>query len=519
MNGYLNSINQNSNGFIPYWDQLYTIAGAIVILLVGWLIALLISGAVNKFLNTCGINEKLSHVTGHFLNIEKIIVKVIFWIILIIAVIGALNILNLTSISGPFSNMIQQFLLFIPKLIAAIAIGGIGWILAKLIKVSVQKLLDRTALEEKLNTEVGVAPISSRLSEIAYWLILLLFIPIVLSILGLNGLLFPIQNMINQAISYLPNLFIAGVILFVGHILAKIMRGIVEGVLSGLSLQQHAEKLGLFKNTNLSKFTGSFVFAVIILTSFIIAFEALGVEAISQPATAMLYEIMYAIPHIIAAILILAIAYILAKFVSKIIVDIVAGMGVDTVAEKLGMQQGLGQCKASTILGRLIIFFTMLFAVSEAAHRLGLSHVSDLIAIFIKFGANILLGIVILLIGFWFANIVVNIIQRTETTYSRWLSHIVRVLIVGLVIAMGLKAMGIADSIVNLAFGLTLGSVAVAFALAFGLGGRKPAEQLLTNLMDKSKQEMEKPVASMQQKNLKDYDKGENEADHLKDDS
>ena len=63
----------------------------------------------------------------------------------------------------------------------------------------------------------------------------------------------------------------------------------------------------------------------------------------------------------------------------------------------------------------------------------------------------------------------------------------------GLVIAMGLKAMGIADSIVNLAFGLTLGSVAVAFALAFGLGGRQPAERLLGDLLDKAKAEGKQP--------------------------
>ena len=63
----------------------------------------------------------------------------------------------------------------------------------------------------------------------------------------------------------------------------------------------------------------------------------------------------------------------------------------------------------------------------------------------------------------------------------------------GLVVAMGLRAMGIADSIVNLAFGLTLGAVAVAFALAFGLGGRQPAERVLTDLIDKAKREAKHP--------------------------
>jgi hypothetical protein len=135
----------------------------------------------------------------------------------------------------------------------------------------------------------------------------------------------------------------------------------------------------------------------------------------------------------------------------------------------------------------------MLFAVSEAADRLGLEQISSLIAMFIYFGANILLGAVILVVGFWLANMVANVLQRGEYKSSHWLASLVRVLIMGLVLAMGLRAMGIADSIVNLAFGLTLGSVAVAFALAFGLGGRAPAERVLGDLIDKAKREANEP--------------------------
>ena len=169
---------------------------------------------------------------------------------MVIAVIGALNVLNLTSVSSPFSLMIQQFLLFIPQLLAAVAIGFIGWIVANLVKVGLKKALDRTQLDEKLSADVGVSPISQNIADIVYWLILLLFLPIVLSILGLQGLLLPVQNMLTEAVSYIPNIFIAGVIVFVGYILAKILRGIVEGLINSLNLQTQIEKVGLFKNSN-----------------------------------------------------------------------------------------------------------------------------------------------------------------------------------------------------------------------------------------------------------------------------
>jgi hypothetical protein len=493
MNEYVNRPNGQFDAMY-YWDQFHPILSAVAILLIGWVIALLVAGAIKKLLQKLGTNQKLSNATGHRSNIESIVSRIVFWIILVIAVIGALNVLNLNSISGPFSNMIQQFLLFVPQLLAALAVGFIGWIVANLVKVGSQKLLDKTQLDEKLSSDVGVSPISENISNIVYWLILLLFLPIVLSILGLNGLLYPVQNMVNVAVSYLPNLFIAGVIIFVGYILAKIVRGIVEGLVSSLSIQQQAEKLGLFKNGNVARLLGSFVFAIIIFTALIVAFEALGIDAISQPATAMLHEVMYAIPNIIAAGLILILAYVVSRLVARLVAEVLAGTGVDNVPEKVDLQRFLGNTKLSDIVGYLIVFFTMLFAVSEAANRLGFAQISDLIAMFIHFGANILLGAVILVIGFWLANVVANVVQRGEYNSSRWLANLVRVLIMGLVVAMGLRAMGIADSIVNLAFGLTLGAVAVAFALAFGLGGRQPAERLLSDLLDKAKKEAEKPA-------------------------
>ena len=476
-----------------YWDQFHPILAAIVILLVGWIIALIVAAGVKKLLQKLNTNHRLSSATGHKPNIENLLSKLVFWFVIILAVVGALNVLNISGVSDPFSNMVSRVLAFIPNLLAAVAVGFIGWILAGLVKAGLTNVLARTEMDEKLSNEVGVGSLSSNIGEIFYWLVLLLFLPIVLSILGLTGLLIPVQNMVNEAVAYLPNLLIAGVIIFVGYILAKIVRGIVEGLSNSLGLQTQAEKIGLFKNSNVSKFLGSFVFAIIIITALIVAFEALGIEAISQPATAMLNQIMYAIPQIIAAGLILIVAYVVSRFVGRLVAELVSGAGVDEIPMKLDVQRFLGQTRVSDIIGCLIVFFTMLFAVSEAADRLGLEQISVLIAMFIQFGASILLGAVILVVGFWLANVVANVVQRGEYNSSRWLGNLVRILIMGLVIAMGLRAMGIADSIVNLAFGLTLGSVAVAFALAFGLGGRQPAERLLSDLLDKAKTEAKHP--------------------------
>ena len=102
---------------------------------------------------------------------------------------------------------------------------------------------------------------------------------------------------------------------------------------------------------------------------------------------------------------------------------------------------------------------------------------------FIKFGGEVLLGGSILVIGFWLANLAHDAISRASERTG--LARLVRIAILGLVIAMGLRAMGIADDIVNLAFTLTFGSVAVAVALAFGLGGREAAGRQMEHWLSK----------------------------------
>lgn len=132
----------------------------------------------------------------------------------------------------------------------------------------------------------------------------------------------------------------------------------------------------------------------------------------------------------------------------------------------------------ATVSGPLAMFFAMLFAVVEAADQLGFSQVRDVVTAFIRFSGDIVLGAAILCIGFWLANLAHGAISRVSGALSGGLANVARFAIIGLVVAMGLRAMGLADEIVQLAFGLSLGAVAAAVALAFGLGGREAAGKL-----------------------------------------
>ena len=194
------------------------------------------------------------------------------------------------------------------------------------------------------------------------------------------------------------------------------------------------------------------------------------------------------------AIAILVVTFYVVRMVANIIKGLLENTQVNQLPAKVGLQDTMGNQKISDLVGHAIIFFAMLFAAIAAADLLGFVAISGIITMFIAFGANIILGAIVLFIGFWLANVIAGVVERSEQG-SQFLANIVRVLIMGLVLAMGLKAMGIADSIVNLAFGLTLGAVAVAFALSFGLGGQEAAARFLRKMQDKMDRETDEAKA------------------------
>lgn len=394
----------------------------------------------------------------------------------------------------------SKFILFnqglqgpVASIIAAILIGLIGWLFASIFKNLVAKALAKTRLDQKLSNNAGVKPMSGTIADIVYWFILLLVLTMVLDRLGLNGLFMPLTNMIDKTFSFIPNALLAVFVFFIGFVAARAVRGIVTNLVAGFNIQALATKAGINEKNSLPTIAGSLSFMLVIIPFTIAALDALKVEAISRPATNMLNKVLESLPNVFTAAAILVVTYYVVRMLAGIVKNILANTQIDALTAKLGLQSALGEKKVSDLVGCAILFFAMLFAGIAAADLLGFEAISGIIAMFIAFGSQIILGAVILTIGFWLAGIIAGVVERSEQG-SKFLANIVRVLIMGLVLAMGLKAMGIADSIVNLAFGLTLGAVAVAFALAFGLGGRDAAARLLKRIQDKAEHEADNKV-------------------------
>ncbi len=488
----MNPMYTSFNGYLG--GPIGSIIGAILIFIIGWLVALGIAALVRGVLSKVNLNQRMNSSTGKTYDLEGIISKIVFWFIFIIAISGALNQLNLNSISAPFANLVNQVLAFIPNLVGAIALGVIGWVIATVARTAINAALSKTTMDERLSAQAGVKPMSSTIADMVYWFILLVVLTMVLGQLELDGLFAPLTNMVDKIFSFIPNILIAGVVFVVGYIIAKVVRGIVTNLVSTFNVQELATKAGLSEQNSLPNIAGSLAFLVVIIPTIIAALNALKIDVIARPATNMLNKIMEALPNIFMAVAILFVTFYVVRMVANIVKGLLENTQINQMPAKVGLQETMGDKRISDLVAYAIIFFAMLFAAIAAADLLGFEPISAIITMFIAFGANIILGAIILFIGFWLANIIAGVVERSEQG-SQFLANIVRVLIMGLVLAMGLKAMGIADSIVNLAFGLTLGAVAVAFALSFGLGGQEAAARFLRKMQDRMDRERDEAKA------------------------
>jgi prepilin-type N-terminal cleavage/methylation domain-containing protein len=190
----------------------------------------------------------------------------------------------------------------------------------------------------------------------------------------------------------------------------------------------------------------------------------------------------FVVPNIIGAGIILTVTYFIAKFVISILSSILDSMTIDTMPARLGIQDMFSKSFTPTkLISGAIMFFSMLTAATAAINTLGIGIISDIFAKILQFGGGILVGGIILLIGNFLSSLAYIKLSSSNPT----LAGVARIAILGLVLAMGLKAMGLADNIVNMAFGFTIGAVAIAASLAFGFGGRDAAKKVADKWADK----------------------------------
>lgn len=487
---------------VGFGDTALNLLVAILILIGGFLLALLIRVLVEGVLKrTQADNAFLRRIMGQEaaanVNIEGWVGRIVFYLIMLLVLVAFFERLELRAVTQPLNTLLNEVFAYIPQLLGAAAILLVAWILATAARYFIRRLLGILRLDDRLMREAGMeetpgqVSVSETLANAVYWLVFLLFLPALLDALDLQGLLTPVQGMVDEVLGYLPNILGAALILVIGWFIARLVRQIVTNLLAAAGVDALGGRVGLNRalgEQKLSGLIGVIVYALIMLPVVIAALDALEVEAISRPATTMLEAILTAVPNIVGAAVALIIAYFVGRLVADLVSNILTGIGFNRVMVwvGLGREPKEGERTPAEIVGYIVLVVIMIYAVSGAAELLGFSSLVEQLNVLLAFVWQVVIAIIVFGFGLYLGNLARSAILSTGGSDSNMLAQGARIAIIVFAAALALRTTGIAADIVNIAFGLMLGAIAVAAALAFGLGSRdiagREVEKALTSL-------------------------------------
>jgi hypothetical protein len=206
-----------------------------------------------------------------------------------------------------------------------------------------------------------------------------------------------------------------------------------------------------------------------------------------------LNEIAVALPQIIGALLILLIGWIIAKVIKRLVVKGLKLVRFNYLTDKAGIEKFLtdGGVKVSSIdvIGTLVYWIIMLIVILATLNSLKLTAASTLFNEIMLYIPNIIVAIIILILGIYFARLVSQILvtslknmqEKTAVTIGNIAYYAIIVLTVFII----LGQLNIGEQIVNGAFIILFGAICLAFGLAFGLGGKDWASDIIKKYLKK----------------------------------
>ncbi|WP_075643136.1 mechanosensitive ion channel [Exiguobacterium indicum] len=504
MNNIWNGTSLNLNGIL---GSLGNLLGAIIIFLIGWLIAKLIANGVQKALEKSGVVNKFSlqkegtPPKKKKWTPEKIIGTVVFWVLMVFVLILVFNILDLNIIAGPLADTMSTLLAAIPNILEAALILLLAYVIAVVLRMIIvkagTKLManDKVRSNKMLQGQTDLSAYPKVAGEIVFYLVLLLFLPGVLGALNIESVSQPFSQLLSSFLGFIPRLIAAAAIFFVGFLVAKIVRDIVTNFLHAVGTDKFAARFNLGSTDqkdakSLSSILGTVVFILILIPITISALDQLNIKGITGPAINMLNDVLGMIPNIIVGVVLILVGLYVGRFIKKFVTDLLSRLGFNNLTRHLKIgtwDANQASTSPASIVGALVEIVIVVLFVVEAFNLIGLDFMVDLGRAVLAFLPSVLTAIIILAIGI----IVSNLVKRTMDSLFgnselKVLSSVAKYAILALAVFMTLDQLGVADTIVNSAFILILGALALAFGLAFGLGGRDNASRYLDRLQKKA---------------------------------
>ncbi len=382
---------------------------------------------------------------------------------------------------------------------------------------------------------LGESKLAAALGDVAYWIVIAITAIPVLEALKIGVLAAPLSAVFAGIALYLPRIAAAALLLAIGYVAGRLLRALTTALMERIGVDRLVARLGgtrVLKGQNVSGIIGSIVMAFVILHFAISAVGRLGIPEISLPLGLFLSMIYGYLPKLFVGGFIIAIGIVVARLAGNLAARLLAAMGFNTLMSHIGIYKSVApaaraqEVEAKTMLqarmqgersesevgedrlfskvtgggvttartpadfgGLFVALVVGVVFVRQALSTMHLASFANMLDKVLAFVPNLFVAAVILAVAFWAggkAHSRLDELTMTSTDrLTRYMGKIAHVAIVTFGVMAAAQQLGVASSLIGIAFALVLGALCLAGALAFGLGSRDVAGEIVRREYEK----------------------------------
>jgi Conserved TM helix len=209
-------------------------------------------------------------------------------------------------------------------------------------------------------------------------------------------------------------------------------------------------------------------------------------DAVLVSATEALANFLGFLPALIGAILVLVLGWILSGLLAGLLERALKAVGFENAANSTGINGFIGRAgsgwTASRVVAEIVKWFIRIIAIQAAAQILGMEQITEILNAILLWLPNLVVALAIIVLGALIGKFVAGVVRASTSEMGLGnpdlLAGAARYAVIAFAIVAAVDQLGIAETVVNTLFVMIIGALALAFGLAFGLGGQGVAQQM-----------------------------------------
>ncbi len=497
---------------------------AILLFIGGWIVAKLISYAVFQVLSRTDLDNRAAKKLGVSMlladkksqgegTVERFVAQVAYYIVMLLVVVGVLEFAGLSQVAGPLERLVDTVVQSLPRIGKAALLLVVAYFAGKILSKVASSALDGLNFDKRF-AELAEAgedkpAFSATVGRVIFWLLMLVGVAGAFEALEITPIAEPLHGAIDKVVGVLPKVGFAALLVVVGWFGGRIARALVRNVLQGLGFDKLAEKVQLDRvtgKTSPSDVVATALMVFIIVQASLAALNEVGLTTLSEPLTDMMAQFWNLLPKLAVGVVIIVVAVFVGQLLRRLAAGALRNIGLDRIMENLDFKKlseredRLGEY--SEMLGFAIQVGVILLGVAQALATLDLATWSSYVNAFLGYIVkNVAVATFVVGIGFAIGNYVRDLIQaRGDDEASKWMGEFARYAVLVFSFTMAVRQLDVAEDFVLLTFGLLFGALCLGAALAFGLGGREVAGDIVKRRYDEARKQMTKRAPTVQVK-------------------